>query len=73
MASEKSTTETAACPVVSDILQKHLTNPASFKAVKTTEEVTSGFCCAYATLDNGIDLDATIKKNNKKIMAIPEI
>ncbi|HDO1358302.1 TPA: DUF4339 domain-containing protein [Aeromonas veronii] len=64
IAGEESTIETAACPVVSDILQKHLTNPASCKAVTITEEVTSGFYRAYATLDNGNDLDITIEKRN---------
>lgn len=75
MAGEESTIKTAACPVVSDILQKHLTNPASCKAVHITEEVTSGFYRAYATLDNGNDLDITIEKmkDGQMFVRIPEL
>lgn len=75
MAGEESTIETAACPVVSDILQKHLANPASCKAVNITEEVTSGFYRAYATLDNGNNLDITIEKmkDGQIYVRIPEL
>ncbi|CAL95245.1 hypothetical membrane protein [Azoarcus olearius] len=54
--------EEAACPVVTNIIKSQLFGSATCKAVSITEEVSSGFYKAVATLDNGNELRITIEE-----------
>lgn len=54
--------EEAACPVVTDIIQRQLFGSATCKAVNISEEISNGFYLAIATLDNGNNLRITIEE-----------
>lgn len=59
---EHAALEEAACPVVTQILQRQLLTLAQCKAVTITEQVSGDFYRAIAVLDNGEDLKITIEK-----------
>jgi hypothetical protein len=65
--------EEAACPVVTDIIKSQLSGSAICKAVNITNEVSSGFYKALATLDNGNELQITIeeRKDGQIYVQIP--
>lgn len=56
--------EEAACPVVTDIIKSKLFGSATCKAVTITDEVSSGFYRAIATLNNGNELRITIEERD---------
>lgn len=54
--------EDTACPIVTDIIANQLRGSAECEAVRITEEVSDDFYKAVAILDNGRELNITIKK-----------
>lgn len=56
--------EESACPIVTDIIANQFYGSATCKAVTITEEVSSGFYKATATLDSGKDLFITIEEQD---------
>lgn len=60
--------EKAACPIVSDIIQKQFYQKTSCVAVTIDDELKSGFYRASALLDNGNEIDITIEKKGKDIL-----
>lgn len=62
--------EESACPIVTDIIANQLYGSATCKAVSITEEVSSGFYKATATLDNGSDIFITIEKQDDDMIYV---
>ena len=62
LGSNQAAIEEGACATVTELLADNMFNAATCKAVAITDEVSSGFYKATATLDNGKDLRITIEE-----------
>lgn len=62
--------EDAACPIVTEIIQKQLYGSAKCMAVTIDEEVKSGFYKAHTVLDNGNTLEITIEERGDDIYVL---